>query len=99
MSVIKKLTKNDIHVDIKYKLSSLYLNNYKYQRFNGYLYKILCEIFEIDLNPKNKQIYFLKFNNNEFKYYYSKLLTNASNGDMYSLNILDYLKSLYSKKI
>ena len=42
MKYIKDFAKNDIQVKIKYKLSFLYLNNYKYQRFNGYLYKILC---------------------------------------------------------
>ena len=98
MKYIKDFAKNDIQVKIKYKLSFLYLNNCKYQRFNGYLYKILCQISEIDLYPKNKQISFLKFNNAEFNKYYSKLITNASNGDTYSLNCLDYLKSLYSKK-
>ena len=99
MKYIKDFAKNDIQVKIKYKLSFLYLNNCKYQRFNGYLYKILCQISEIDLYPKNKQISFLKFNNAEFNKYYSKLITNASNGDTYSLNCLDYIKSLYSKKI
>ena len=98
MSLMKKIAKDDIQVRIKYNLSFLYINDNKYQRFNGYLYRILCEIFEIDLNPKNKQISFTKFNNKEFNDYYSKLLTKASNGDTYSLNCLDSLKSLYSKK-
>ena len=83
---------------IKYRLSFLYLNDIKYNQFNGYLYEILCEILKIDLKKKKEDILFEQFNNKKFNKYYSKLIKDASEGNTYSLNCLDTIKSYYQKK-
>ena len=83
---------------IKYKLCFSYINDIKFNRFNGFLYEILCQIIKIDLKKKNEDILFKKFNNDEFKKYYYKLINDASNGNIYAINSLDSIKSYYKKK-
>ena len=58
----------------------------------------MCDILKIDLKNVNKDILFTKFNNEEFQEYYSKLIKDASEGNTYSLNCLEFIKSFYQKK-
>ena len=55
--------------------------------------------FKNRFKGKNKDILFTKFNNKEFKKYYSKLIKEASKANIYSLNNLDIIKSYYQKSI
>ena len=97
LHILKGIMKKNLEL-IKYRLSFLYLKNRKNKQFNGFIYEILCEILNIDLKKKNKDILFTKFNGEEFNKYYSKLIKDASEGKTYSLNRLEFIKSYYQKK-
>ena len=72
--------------------------NKKDKLFNGYIYEILCKLLNINIDMK-KDILFNKFNDEEFRKYYSKLIEGIEEGNRYFLNCLDNIKSFYKKRI
>ena len=90
-----EFTKND---DIKKYLYLIYISRNKIKLFNGNMLSILCELLNLDLQKYNKEILFNKFNDKEFKDYYSVLLNKIDDGNFYYLEFLDSIKSLYRKK-
>lgn len=83
---------------IKYNLSQIYLDNKKRNIINGFIFEFTCKLFQIDLKNTMKNIIFKKFNNDEFRDYYDKLLHKVSQGSQYHLYCLKLIKSKYKKK-
>ena len=96
LEILKGKYKNQID-SIKYRLSYSYINDRNYNQFNGRVYEILCEILKIGLKKKKEEVLFNKFNDKEFQNYYSALLYDVLQGNTYSLNSLDSIKSSYTK--
>ena len=94
LDLIKSLEKEEI---IKY-IYLIYISRGKINLFNGHMQVILCELLNLDLKEYNNDILFNKFNDQEFKKYYSVLLNKINDGNIYYLNYLDSMKPFYNKK-
>ena len=92
-----KRLNNGINGEITKNLSFIYLDRKKNVLFNGYMYEILCELLNIDLNDRKKDIYFKKFNDEQFQVYYSELYQKISEGNLYYLKSLNSIKSHYTQ--
>ena len=85
---------------IKYNIIQLYTELKKSKLFNGFLYEISCELFNIKYEFKYKKddIYFKHYNNDEFNNYYEKAIKKISKGNLYYLKHLKAIKSFYEKE-
>ena len=90
--------KKEENIEITKNLCEIYIYNKKNKLFNGYIYEILCKLLNIDIIDIKKDILFNKFNDEEFRKYYSKLIEGIEEGNRYFLNCLDNIKPFYKKK-
>ena len=91
--------KKEENIEITKNLCEIYIYNKKNKLFNGYIYEILCKLLNIDIIDMKKDILFNKFNDEEFRKYYSKLIEGIEEGNRYFLNCLDNIKPFYKKRI
>lgn len=84
---------------IKFYLSYIYLELKKRKLFNGYIYEALCKLFKIDRKKEEEiELLFKKFNNDDFKSYYSKIFTKIEQGNIFYLNCLISIQEHYKRK-
>ena len=99
----KKYSQLDLAIEkielIKYNLSQIHLDLKENKLNNGFLYEISCVLFSIKVKDNsNDDIYFDKFNDDEFHNYYYKTFLKITEGNLFNLKQINLIKSYYNKK-
>ena len=99
----KKYSQLDLAIEknelIRYNLSQIYLDLKENKLNNGFLYEISCVLFSIKgKDNSNDDIYFDKFNDDEFHNYYYKTFLKITEGNLFNLKQINLIKSYYNKK-